>query len=313
MQVLDASATAAALPYETLINQMEHLFASRSVAPDRHHHTLPMAGEPDATLLLMPAWTDKIGCVKVVTATPGNSTRGLPAIAGSVLVFDRETGAHLALLDGAVLTARRTAAASALAARHLASETAEHLLLIGAGKVAAQLPEAFRTVRPIKTVRIWDVFPEAAQNLAATLTERGWDAEAVTDLAAAVPRADIVSAATLSTQPLILGDWLREGQHVDLIGAFTPTMREADDRALQRARLFVDTKFALTEAGELKIPLECGAIRQQDIVGDLFAICTGERRRQDARDITLFKSVGNATMDLAASITAVGWATRIIR
>ncbi|MEM9629924.1 MAG: ornithine cyclodeaminase family protein [Pseudomonadota bacterium] len=306
MQVLDASDTAVALPFDTLIDQMESLFASLLIAPDRHHHTLPMSGEPDATLLLMPAWTEEVGCVKVVTATPGNSSRGLPAISGSVLVFDRETGAHLALLDGAVLTARRTAAASALAARHLATENAKNLLLIGAGKVAAQLPEAFRAVRPIETVRVWDVFPDAAQGLAATLAKNGWNAEAVTDLAAAVPQADIISAATLSTEPLLLGDWLREGQHVDLIGAFTPSMREADDLALQRARLFVDTKFALAEAGELKVPLERGAIHRQDIVGDLFAICAREIGRQDARDITLFKSVGNATMDLAASITAVG-------
>lgn len=126
------------------------------------------------------------------------------------------------------------------------------------------------------------------------------------DLDLAVPKADIISAATLSTEPLLLGDWLQKGQHVDLIGAFTPSMREADDLALQRARLFVDTGFALTEAGELKIPLESGVIFEQDIVGDLFTICSGEAGRQEAQDITLFKSVGNATMDLAASITAVG-------
>ncbi|WP_424830112.1 ornithine cyclodeaminase family protein [Ruegeria sp.] len=304
MKILDAEITASALPFGGLIDQMEELFANGLTSPDRHHHTMPMQEEPDATLLLMPAWTETLGCVKVVTATPGNSARKLPAIAGSVLVFDRTTGEHLALLDGAVLTARRTAAASALGARHLAREDAQNLLVIGAGKVAAQLPDAFRAVRPIKTVRIWDVFPAAAERLADTLKEAGWDAQAVPDLETAVPQADIISAATLATEPLLKGDWLIPGQHVDLIGAFTPAMREADDRALQRAHLFVDTKFAAIEAGELKTPLETGAIAQTDILGDLYALTQGKTGRNSAQDITLFKSVGNAVMDLAGAITA---------
>jgi ornithine cyclodeaminase len=304
MKILDAAATAAALPFADLIDRMEALFADGLRAPDRHHHTMEMQGEPDATLLLMPAWTDKIGCVKVVTATPGNAARNLPAIAGSVLVFDRQTGEHLALLDGAMLTARRTAAASALALRHLSRADSPRLLLIGAGKVAAQIPEAFRAVRPIEQVEIWDVFPEGAERLAASLRDQGWDATAVTDLEAAAPRADVISAATLATEPLLRGDWLRDGQHVDLIGAFTPSMREADDRALQRSRIFVDTPFAAIEAGELKTPLETGAITREDILGTLQDICTGQVKRDSAAEITLFKTTGNAVMDLAAAITA---------
>ncbi|WP_170575933.1 ornithine cyclodeaminase family protein [Ruegeria atlantica] len=306
MKILDAQATTDALPFAALIEQMATLFASGQPCPDRHHHTMPMQDEPDATLLLMPAWTNEVGCVKVVTATPGNTARKLPAIAGSVLVFDRNTGAHLALLDGATLTARRTAAASALAARYLSREDANHLLILGAGKVAAQLPEAFRAVRPIETVRIWDVFPKAAEQLATDLSTRGWDARAVQNLEQAVPQADIISAATLATDPLLQGDWLVAGQHVDLIGAFTPSMREADNRALQRARLFVDTRFAAIEAGELKTPLETGAITEADILGDLYTLSAGQMGRETAQEITLFKSVGNAVMDLAASVTAAG-------
>ena len=305
MQILNPAATAAALPYAKLISEMEALFATGLNTPDRHHHTMEMQGEPDATLLLMPAWTDKLGCVKVVTATPGNSARSLPAIAGSVLVFERQTGAHLALLDGAVLTARRTAAASALAACHLAAPNAKTLLLIGAGKVAAQLPEAFRTVLPIEAVKVWDIYPEAAERLAADLRNKGWQAQAAGDLEAAVSSADIISCATLATEPLLQGEWLREGQHVDLIGAFTPSMREADGIALQRSRIFVDTPFAAVEAGELKIPLESGAITQKDILGDLQMICAGQAKRETAEEITLFKTVGNAAMDLAAAITAI--------
>lgn len=304
MNILDAEATARALPFDALIEQMQTLFADGLTAPDRRHHTMPMQDEADATLLLMPAWTEQIGCVKVVTATPGNSARNLPAIAGSVLVFDRATGAHLALIDGAVATARRTAAASALGARYLAREDAKHLLIIGAGKVAAQLADAFRAVRPIETVRIWDLFPRAAEALAASLREQGWDAQAVSDLSQVVPQADIISAATLATEPLLKGEWLQPGQHVDLIGAFTPAMREVDDHALQRARLFVDTKFAAIEAGELKTPLKTGVIAESDILGDLYALSQGKAMRDSPDEITLFKSVGNAVMDLAAAITA---------
>lgn len=304
MKILDAEATAAALPFAQLIDRMEALFASGQSAPDRHHHTMNMQGEPDATLLLMPAWNDRIGCVKVVTATPGNAARKLPAIAGSVLVFDRQTGAHLGLLDGATLTARRTAAASALAARHLAQSDSRELLLIGSGKVAAQLPEAFRAVRPIERVRIWNQSMDSAVQLATSLRNQGWDTQAVGDLEAAVQTADIISAATLATEPLLKGDWLHPGQHVDLIGAFTPTMREADDRALQRSRIFVDTPFALKEAGELKIPLHSGAIRETDIQGTLYDVSAQSVGRERQDEITLFKTTGNAVMDLAAAITA---------
>jgi ornithine cyclodeaminase len=305
MKVFDAEATAEALPYLRLIEEMRRLFADGLRAPDRHHHNLPMVGEADGTLLLMPIWDENVGCIKIVTVTPGNTARSLPSIAGSVLVFDRATGAHLALLDGAVLTARRTAAASALAADYLAPPDAGVLQLIGAGRVAAQLPAAFSNVRPIKTVRVWDIFPEAANRLAETLRADGYDAEAVDDLARSVPEADIVSTATLATDPILKGDWLRPGQHVDLIGAFTPAMREADDRALQRARIFVDTPFAAVESGELKIPLEQGAISQSDLLGDLSDLATERTGRSASGDITLFKTVGNAVMDLAAALAAM--------
>lgn len=304
MLVLDAAATAAALPYPALIAQLRSLFSGGMRAPDRHHHTLPVAAGADATLLLMPAWDERIGCVKIVTVTPSNSTRKLPAVAGSVLVFERETGTHVALVDGSVLTARRTAAASALAASFLARQDASTLLVIGAGRVAAQLPEAFLAVRPIRQIWIWDRTPEAARVLASALCARGLNASAVDELEKSVPQADIVSAATLASEPLLKGEWLRPGQHVDLIGAFTPTMREADDTALRRARIFVDTPFAALEAGELKIPLASGVLSQSDILGDLHDLSAGLAGRLSLDEITLFKSVGNAVMDLAAAIVA---------
>ena len=258
-----------------------------------------------------------VGCDDGRTTEDGPMCRLLEDAAGemqvpgllNVAINAGFTDADVSAAGPSVLVTYDTAqvereAAGAVAARYLARPEAASLLILGAGRVAAQLPDAFRSVRPINRLRIWDLFPDAAVRLAASLRAEGWDAEAVTDLQSAVPQADIISAATLVTEPLLLGDWLAPGQHVDLIGAFTPAMREADDRALQRARLFVDTPFAAIEAGELKTPLETGAIARADILGDLEALAQGKIGRGAAQDITLFKSVGNAVMDLAAAMTA---------
>lgn len=305
MDIFDALETERRLPYARLIQRMGELFAAGVSAPPRHHHTMPGAGAPDATLLLMPAWNDDLGCVKIVTAYPGNADHGLPAIAGTVLVFDRATGAHRALLEGTVLTARRTAAASALAARTLAAANARTLLILGAGRVAAELPAAFSAVREIDRVLIWNRSRPAAERLVQKLAASGFQAEVAGDLPDAVAKADIISAATLATEPVLRGAWLRPGQHVDLIGAFLPTMREADDEALRRGRLFIDTETALAEAGELAIPIANAVISKGQIAGDLIALTTGAAGRATSEDITIFKSVGNAVMDLAAALTAM--------
>ena len=305
MKILDAAATRQALPYHALIAAMRAAFRSGLRSPDRQHLTLPMEGEPDGTLLLMPAWDAKYGCVKIVTVTPGNGARSLPAVAGSVLVFDRATGQHLAMLEGSVLTARRTAAASALGADILARPDAHTLLVVGAGTVAAELPAAFAAVRDLTRVLVWNRSDAGATRLVAALQEQGMPAEHAPNLEAAVAQVDMISCATLSQNPLIKGEWLKPGQHVDLLGAFTPAMREVDDTALQRSRIFVDTPFAKVEAGELKIPLDSGAISESDILGDLQLMCNAKVGRGAADGITLFKSVGNAVMDLSAARTAM--------
>lgn len=304
-KIFDAEATAKRLPYSRLIQRMGELFATGISSPTRHHHTMSVVGEPDATLLLMPAWSNELGCVKIVTAYPGNAGRGLPAIAGTVLAFDRTDGTHRAFLDGTVLTARRTAAASALAARALAPSNAQTLLVLGSGRVAAELPAAFQAIRPIDRVLVWSRTEASAERLVRSLETSGFQAIVVRDLPNAVAEADIISAATLATEPVLRGAWLRPGQHIDLIGAFTPLMREADDELLRRGRLFIDTDIALVEAGELAIPLARKAISTVDIVGDLAALATGVAGRVASEEITIFKSVGNAVMDLAAVLTAM--------
>jgi len=302
MKILDAAQTVAALPFDRLIPALRAAFIAGADVPLRHRHDIPRADGNAASLLLMPAWrAGGFMGVKVVSVFSGNGARGLPAVSASYLLCDGETGQHLALIDGSEITRRRTAAASALAGSYLAREDASSLLIVGSGHVAGLMAEAYRAVRPIERVRVWNIRPAGAERLAALL-----GAEAVSDLAAAVADSDIVSCATLSREPLVRGGWLRPGTHLDLIGGFTPAMREADDAAVRRSRVFIDTDAALAEAGDLIDPIAHGVLRREDIAGSLFSLCRGEiPGRRDASEITLFKSVGSALEDLAAAVLAI--------
>ena len=293
---------ASALPYAPLIDRIEETFRQGCTVPVRHHHTIPVAGEADATLLLMPAWRDGhfVG-VKVVTVFPGNAARGLAAISASYLLFDGATGVLQALLDGGELTARRTAAASALASRYLSRPDSTRLLMVGTGTMAPHLVRAHACARPLRHVAVWGRNPEKAKSLAAALDGPDFKAIHAVDLEAALGEADIISCATLATEPLVAGAWLKPGQHLDLVGAFTPRMAEADDAALARARVYVDTRDgALVESGELVGAIERGVFGENDIQGDLFDLTRGTvRGRAEADEITLFKSVGTALEDFA--------------
>jgi ornithine cyclodeaminase len=305
MKILDAGATAAALPFERLVPALRMMFERGCVVPPRQVFEVGTAGAP-LTSLVMPAWLPgRAFGVKVVNVAPGNAARGLSGVHAGYTLFDGVTGAPRALLDGSVLTNRRTAAASALAASFLARDDARTLALVGAGQIAALLPAAHRTVRPIGRVLVWARRSEAAAALAARLRGEGFDARASADLETAVRSADIVSCATLATAPLVRGAWLAPGQHLDLIGSFTPAMREADDEAVARASVFVDTEEALAKSGDLLGPIAAGAFDAARVCGTLAALVRGETTgRRGADEITLFKSVGTALEDLAAALLA---------
>lgn len=312
MRVIGAADVAGALDYGELIERLRGMFRQGCAAPVRHHHTVPDLSFPDArdaTLLLMPAWQagKSIG-IKMVTVFPENATRSLPTIMGAYLLLDGRTGALQALIDGPSLTVKRTAAASALAAAYLARNDASRLLMVGTGTLAPELILAHCQVRPIKEVLVWGRNPEKAERLAKRLQlPRGISIRATDDLPGAVAGADIVSAATLARDPIVLGEWLEPGVHLDLVGGFTPQMREVDDEAIRRARVFVDTRDgACKEAGDIVQPLASGVLREDDITGDLFDLTRGDRAGRRFYDqITLFKSVGTALEDLAAAKLAV--------
>lgn len=308
MRILDADQTAAALPFTRLIPALRDAFIADAAAPLRHRHDIAQPDGTDAALLLMPAWQagGYLG-VKLVSVFPGNGARGLPAVSASYLLCDGATGQHLALIDGAELTRRRTAAASALAGAFLAREDATTLLIVGSGHIGGLMASAYRAVRPIERVLVWNIREAGAERLVARLRADGWAAEAVSDLPAAVRKADIVTCATLAREALVCGEWLRPGAHLDLIGGFTPAMREADDAAVRRSRVFIDTEAALAESGDLIDPIARGVLRRQDIAGSLYSLCRGEvAGRRDRSEITLFKSVGSAVEDLAAAALAYG-------
>ena len=304
MLILDAEATRARLPFAPLIDALRALFVSGCDVPPRAVHTIP---KPDGSVaghvLLMPAWQPgaQLG-VKVVSVFPGNTAQGLSSLHGVYLLLDARTGVPLAQLDGAELTSRRTVAVSALAASSLARADASRLLIVGAGRISTWVADAMACVRPIARVRVWNHRAAGAQALAARLRERGVDALAVDDLAAAVADADIVSCATLSSRPLVEGRWLRPGTHLDLVGSFTPEMRETDSECVRRARVFVDSDEALAKAGELLQAAADGEFAAAQVQATLAQLCRGERAaRSDAGEITLFKSVGSALQDLAGA------------
>jgi ornithine cyclodeaminase len=305
MRVITGEEIEQALTYPALVDALREAFRADIAAPVRHHHTVPQPGA-DATLLLMPSWSGGaepfIGC-KIVTVFPDNTKANRPSVYGQYLLLAGDSGEPLAILDGRTLTAWRTAAASALAATYLARKDASHLLMIGAGALAAQLIRAHAAVRPITRVSLWNRTRRRAIALAFGLSIKGVEVEIVDDLGAALAEADIVSCATLSATPLVRGAKLRKGAHVDLVGGFTPKMREADDDAIKRARLFVDTRDgALKEAGDIVEPLKRKLITKDDVKADLFDLCRGAAKGRGAKgEITLFKSVGSAIEDLAAA------------
>ena len=305
LRVYSAEEVHAALPWPALVEALAAAFAAGADVPLRHAHALSNTDH----LLLMPAWSaDALG-VKLVTVMPGNMAQGVGTVQASYLLLDRATGEPRALLDGEALTLRRTAAASALAARHLARDDARCLLVVGAGRLAGWLARAHAAMRPgLTEVLIWARRPESADTLARSLCDEGLPAVPTTDLEAAVRRADIVSCATTATEPPVHGGWLRPGSHLDLVGGFTPQMREVDDTAVQAARVFVDTRAgALAEAGDLVQPLQAGLITREHVVAELADLVRGTvAGRRTLAEITLFKSVGTALEDLAAAQLVVG-------
>lgn len=294
--VYSAEAVHRALPWRPLVDALHASFVQGATVPVRHAHAM----SPSDTLLLMPAWDAQHLITKLVTVIPGAPS----TVEATVMVMNRTTGHPLAVMDGEALTLRRTAATSALAARHLCHPDVTRMLLVGTGRLAAWMARAHWALRPhLQQVLVWGRRADAAKALASTLASEGLPSQAVTDLEAAVGSSRLIACATTATEPVVQGRWLAPGTHLDLVGGFQPTMREVDDAAMARSRIIVDTHAgAGREAGELVQALQAGVITPQSVVGELAQLLRGECvGRQSPQDITLFKSVGTALEDLAAA------------
>jgi len=308
MRLYSAAETRERLAFAPLIEALRAMFERGCVVPPRQVLEIGGAGGDAVTSLVMAAWQPG-GCygVKVVNIAAGNGARGLPGLHSTYVLHDARTGVPLAWIDGDEITARRTAATSALAASWLAPPAARHLALIGAGRIARLLPEAHRVLRPIQRVAVWARSPARADALVDELAAQGFDARVAPSVEAAVAEADIVSCATLARAPLVFGRWLAPGSHLDLIGSFTPAMREADDDCFAGATVVVDSDDAAQKSGDLIAPIANGVLAAASI-GTLAALARGGTVTLAATPPrrTVFKSVGSALEDLAAAMLVDG-------
>jgi ornithine cyclodeaminase len=298
MRFFDAAAVHAALDLDALADAVAAMLRESAVAPLRHAHAL----STDDTLLLMPAWSEHALGVKLVTVMPGNRALARRTVHAVYVLLDRASGEPQAVIDGEALTLRRTAAVSLLAARSMARRDARNALIVGTGTLAPYMAHAHARARSLERLWIWGRRGEGAQSLAQRLRDEGLPAQAVDDLESALQDADIVSCATTATAPVVRGSWVAPGTHLDLVGGFRRGMREADDEAVARARIVVDTYAgALAEAADIVEPLERGVIRRAAVAAELAELVGGTPGRTRNDEITLFKSVGSALFDLAAA------------
>ena len=304
MKVYDRENVASSLQYGILIEALRKAFSSKITAPERAQHTIKNKNGSDATLLLMPAWKigEHIG-IKIVSVFPENTTNNMNAVHANYFLMNANDGKPVAVMDGTELTLRRTACASALAADYLVNKNVDTLLMIGTGNLAPYMIKAHCVVRNYSRILIWGRNEEKAERLALSLNIKDKEILAKNDLKEALNVADVISCATLTQKPLIMGDWIKPGQHLDLVGAFTSDMAEADSKAIAKSKVVVDTyEGALSESGELINALKEGRIKKEHILSDLRELVLEEKNiRKDSNDITLFKSVGTALEDLAAA------------
>lgn len=292
--------------FSDLVAALEAGFANKgTLVPMRHHHDFPNPEMGmESTLLLMPAWNPgREAGVKIATVSPANGKFNLPAIQGIYIYLDALKGSIDAIIEAKSLTVKRTAAASALASKFLSRKDSKSLLMIGTGALAPNLIKAHASVRPIETVFVWGRDFDKATALCNDLSDEGFKIEPIRNIEDKISEVDIVSSATLSRTPLVLGRYLQPGQHIDLVGAYRVDMREADDDAVRKSEVYVDTyEGGLKESGDIVIPLKTGVLAEKDINADLFALSTkAHAGRDNDKHITFFKSVGHALEDLTAA------------
>ena len=292
--------------FPTLVDVLRNGFCTEdNITPMRHHQDFANPKEGvDSTLLLMPSINvgRNLG-IKIVAVSPNNKKYNRPTIQGTYIYIDAHQGYLKAILDAKSLTNKRTACTSALASQYLSKKNASSLLLIGTGALAVDMIKAHTSVRPIREVFVWGRDNLKAQDICAEFVDAPFTCIAISTIEEKISTVDIISCATLSPSPLILGKWLRPGQHIDLVGSYKKNTREADDETILKSNIYVDTyQGGLKESGDIVIPLKTGILKEEDIKADLYELCQQKKPgRLHDDEITVFKSVGHATEDLAAA------------
>lgn len=309
MKIIDEQHVAGSLDYPTLIEALRSGFARQSSHPI--HMGAETGVDADSKVLLVKAaWDQDVTVVKALTLNEKNRQSRLPYVQGLIAIFDKSSGTPLGVVDAKEITYRRTAAASALAADYLAVPNAEIMTLIGTGMLAPHMALAHAAIRPLRRINVFGRSPDKAEATAGAVSRLlpTTQVRAVTDLPEAVREAQIVSTATSSKSPVLHGAWISDGTHIDLVGAFAPDAREADDEAIAKARIFLDDRnTTLEEAGDIVLPMASGMITAKDIVGDLWELCSGQvPGRMSDSEVTVFKSVGTALEDLIAAKLIAG-------
>lgn len=291
--------------FTELISLLNRNFSENNlIVPVRHHHDFPNPEvNADSTLLLMPAWNpSKTAGVKLVTVSPENGQFDLPSVQGTYIYLDAVKGSVKAIIEAKSLTAKRTAAASALASSYLSRKNASKLLMIGTGALSQNLIKAHASVHNITEVYVWGRNFEKAKAICHELNNEDFSITPIHTIEEKISEVDIISCATLSKTPLVLGKYLKKGQHVDLVGAFKKDMREADDETIIKSSVFVDSYRGIKENGDIAIPIKNGVLAKEDLKADLSELCSHQKQgRIDENEITVFKSVGHALEDLVAA------------
>ena len=304
MKVISADEVHAALSYPALVDALQEAYAGEYSMPPRQVFLLDENSGKNDAFAVLPSWSSEFIGVKAFTYFP-EAVAPKKSLYSKIMLFDRDGGEPLALVDGTTVTFWRTAGISGLATRLLAREDANSLLVLGTGNLAPYMVHANASVRDLKKVAVWGRDPKKAEAVIAEVSgaHPGVEFSVAEDREAACGAADIIVASTASHEPVVLGDWVQPGTHTDFIGNHHATKRECDTALVAKSKVYADSYVnAMKEAGEILVPIEEGVFKKEDIVAELAEMCAGKATlRESAGEITLFKSIGMAMSDLVGA------------
>ena len=303
MKVISAEEVHSALSYPELVDSLQEAYGAKYSMPPRQVFLLDENTNNDAFAVL-PSWNDQFIGVKAFTYFP-EAEVPYKSLYSKILLFNRDHGEPLALVDGTTVTFWRTAGISGLATRLLSREDSETMLLLGTGNLAPYIIRANLSVRPLKRVMVWGRNLAKAEAVVETMQKEFSNVEfsAIEDRRTACSEADIVVAATGSHEPIVLGEWIKPGTHTDFIGNHHADKRECDTDLITKARVYADSRVnAFNEAGEILVPIKEGVFAKEGVIAELSEMCRGDAvLRENEEEVTLFKSIGMAMSDLVGA------------